>query len=113
MKRLWVVALPLLAGFMVALPAQARIAYQSAKSAGVNGSTTLAVTKPAGTAANDALVASIAVALTAVRVTVPSSSWIEAQDVLQAGGNANRLLTFYLVAGSAGREGGLHRRSPT
>lgn len=60
----------------------------------------LTINVPAGTAANDVMVATIAVANSTVIIT-PPAGWISQPAVLQAAGNGSRQQIFYRVASGA------------
>ncbi len=105
------VRLILLSLAIAALPAQAQIAFRAAASATAAGVTpafraaasaattgaTLTITKPSGTATNDVLIASIAVAPSSATIA-PPSGWTLVRRTDNAGPSSNSLAVYYKVA---------------
>src|SRR5581483_3978296 len=96
-------------------PARAQISFRAASSANVAGgvvpafraansavasSGTLTITKPTGTAANDVLVASVAVTPSSVAIT-PPSGWTLVRRTDNAGPTSTSLAVYYKVAGAS------------
>ena len=99
----------------LASAAQAQIAFRAASSANVAGGVvpafraansavasggTLTITKPSGTAANDVLIASVAVAPSSVAIS-PPSGWTLVRRMDNAGPTSNSLAVYYKVAGGS------------
>src|SRR3954471_1562131 len=97
-----------------AATAQAQIVFRAASSANVAGGVvpafraansavasggTLTITKPTGTAANDVLIASLAVTPSTVTIT-PPSGWTLVRRLDNAGPTSNSLAVYYKAAGS-------------
>jgi RHS repeat-associated protein len=113
MSRLHVLALVWLA-FFIAAPAHGQIAFRSATSATATGITpafrsaasatttgaTLTINKPSGVAANDVLIASIALTPSSVAIA-PPSGWTLIRRSDNAGPTSNSLAVYYKVAGAA------------
>jgi RHS repeat-associated protein len=105
---LTVVSLALLSA---ALPAHAQISFRAAASATAAGITpafrsansatttgaTLTITKPSGVAANDVLIASVAVTPSSASLT-PPASWTLVRRTDNAGPTSNSLAVYYKVA---------------
>jgi len=98
-----------------ATAAQAQIAFRAASSANVAAGVvpafraansavatggTLTITKPTGTAANDVLIASIAVTPSSVTIT-PPSGWTLVRRLDNAGPASNSLAVYYKAAGAS------------
>jgi hypothetical protein len=96
---------------LAALPASAQISFRAASSATAAGITpafraaasaatttaTLTITKPSGTAANDVLIASIAVTPSSVAITAPSG-WTLVRRTDNAGPTSSSLAVYYKAA---------------
>jgi peptidase C25-like protein len=77
------------------------ITFRAAASAGAaSGVLTLTISKPAGTAQNDVMVASIAVRPNTATITAPAG-WTLIRRTNQAATTANSMATYYRTAGAA------------
>lgn len=108
------VLLPWLLLLVAAAPAQAQIAFRAASSNTAAGVTpafrsaasavasggTLTVTKPAGVAANDVMVAAVAVTPSSVTIT-PPAGWTLVRRTNNTGPTSNSLAVYYKAAGGA------------
>ena len=114
MTKSYVRALPILLLVLGAVSAQAQVTFRAASSATAAGVTpafraaasatttgaTLTITKPTGTAANDVLIASIAVTPSTATIT-PPSGWTLVRRTDNAGPTSNSLAVYSKVAGGS------------
>ena len=87
----------LIAGQLFTLAADAAIAYRAGSNAGVASSSSLSITLPAGTVANDVLIATIAVRPVGTTIGTPSG-WTKIRNTAQSSDVTLNMATFYRVA---------------
>jgi hypothetical protein len=99
MRSLRLLGLCLLA-LVLPSTASADVTFRAAAAAGGGAVTSLAVNVPTGTAAGDVMLACIGARPDTITITLPSG-WTLIRAVTQSAATANRMSTYYRVAGGA------------